>query len=104
MTRTPMRSMLRMAIFGGAVALSPALAVADTWRGPDRGRTSEVKPDHATAEAHGAEEPSGTVPDHNAAQPATGPEATRPSGLDTIEGVPTHEEAQARGASPSPSR
>ena len=67
---TTMSSMLRMAIFGGAVALSPALALADTW--------AEPVPDHATAEAHRGEQATDTVPDHATAERDDARAADRP--------------------------
>jgi hypothetical protein len=100
MTKTSMKTMLRMAIFGGAVALAPALAMADTWTDPRDG-SAQTKPDHETAEAHGDAEPSRTGPTHEEAQPASARAEPRPSGLDNVEGVPDHAEAQARGAQPS---
>jgi hypothetical protein len=90
MTKTTMRSMLRMAIFGGAVALSPALALADT--GTDTG------PDHATAEAHSDQPPTDVVPDHATAERAGPHAATVPSGLASCACTPDHATAQARGA------
>ena len=89
---TTMRSMLRMAIFGGAVGLSPALALADTW--------AEPMPDHATAEQHRAQEATENVPDHATAEREDGSTATAPSGVESCACTPDHATAEARGAQP----
>jgi hypothetical protein len=89
---TTMRSMLRMAIFGGAVALSPALALADTW--------ADRAPDHATAEEHRAQPAPDTVPDHATAERDDASAATAPSGVESCACTPDHATAEARGVQP----
>ena len=89
---TTMSSMLRMAIFGGAVGLSPALALADTW--------AEPAPDHATAEEHRAQQSPEIVPDHATAERDDASTATGPSGVESCACTPNHATAEARGVQP----
>jgi hypothetical protein len=94
--------MLRAAaIFASALGLMPAAARAES----NVAHVAGV-PDHAEAQARGAEGGTGPMgasarmgaPDHAEAQARTVGRYQPPNGLDRIQGVPDHAEAQARGA------
>ena len=84
MTTTKFMSMLRAAIFTGAVGLIPTVVMAADDGDRSSDPATEYVPDHAQAEEHGGVA-NGTSADLQGAP----------------KGIPTHEEAEARGAGDS---
>ncbi len=99
MTTRTIKSMLRMAVFTGAIGLVPPLALAESSSEPTEPVTLQTVPDHQQAEAKGNEVGSMTLPDHGTAEDR----GTRPPdavGLEAIKGVPDHNQAESRNAQP----
>ena len=99
MTRTTIKSMLRMAVFSGAVGLVPAVALADSSSESTEPVTLQTIPDHEQAEAKGNEVGSMNLPDHATAEDR-GTQPPNAVGLEEIKGVPDHNQAESRNAQP----
>jgi hypothetical protein len=108
MTKTAIKSMLRAAIFTGALGFVPTVALAAGETSPRGAEASEGVPDHAAAEARatggetasaaGAESPPG-VPDHAAAEARSRDDrgdTLSATPVEASQGVPDHAAAEAR--------
>ena len=95
------KSILRAAVFTGAIAALPVAALADTGRASGGGDEATAGvPDHAAAEARSTGDAIGTSGDrpfdHAAAEARSTGDGT--SSFETGAGVPDHATAEARGA------
>jgi hypothetical protein len=103
MTTGTVKGLLRVAIFGAAVCLLPAMVSADCGARSSSDNAARGVPDHAQAEARrGSERRPPTVDkingtlDHNQAESRGGAATIIP--IEERTGIPDHAEAESRGA------